>query len=88
MGSVINPSIFKAVYDKIVTEGQQSSSGFFLRGVYAAGQGKKHLELKDCFSRIRVVNGEVVATEFSNNTQRVRFLNKVRKLYCGEQISQ
>lgn len=83
MDTVINPSIFKAVYEKIVTEGQQSSSGFFLRGVYAAGRGNKLLELNDSFSRIRVVNGKVVATEFSNNTQRVRFLNKVRKLYHG-----
>jgi len=88
MGSVINPSIFNAVYEKIVNEGQQSSNGFFLRGVYAAAKGNKLLELNDCFSRIRVINGEVVATEFSNNTQRVRFLNKVRKLYLGEQASQ
>ena len=81
MGAIINPSIVKIVYEKIMKHGQPSQRGYFLKGVYAAGNDLQTAELSDRFSKICITRGNLVAGEFSDSTQRIKFLNKLRKLY-------
>ena len=84
MNTVINPSIFKAVYERILTEGKPSSHGFFLKGIYAFKKDDQQTELNDRFSRICAVDDKITDSEFASGAQRVRFLKKVRNLYSDE----
>ncbi|MAY42595.1 MAG: hypothetical protein CMI05_09855 [Oceanospirillaceae bacterium] len=84
MSAILNPSIVKTVYEKVLTEGHPSSNGFFLKGVYASGINNDVTELSDRFSKVRLANDEHVEGEFPDATQRVKFLNKIRKLHRNE----
>lgn len=81
MSAIINPSIVKTVYEKVLSEGQPSSSGYFLKGVYASPIDDEATELSDRFSKIRLANGQAVEGQFPDATQRIKFLNKIRKLH-------
>ncbi|WP_292950218.1 MULTISPECIES: hypothetical protein [unclassified Neptuniibacter] len=84
MSAILNPSIVKTVYEKVLTEGHPSNNGFFLKGVYASGINNDVTELSDRFSKVRLANDEHVEGEFPDATQRVKFLNKIRKLHRNE----
>ena len=56
MSAIINPSIVKTVYDKVLSEGRRSSNGYFFKGVYASCLEDRSRELSDRFSKIRLGN--------------------------------
>lgn len=84
MSAIINPSIVKTVYEKVLSEGHPSSSGYFLKGVYASCLDDSPPELSDRFSKIRLANDEAIEGEFPDASQRIKFLNKIRKLHQNE----
>ena len=81
MSAIINPSIVKTVYEKVLSEGHPSNNGYFLKGVYASCLEDSSQELSDRFSKIRLANDDAVEGEFLDATHRIKFLNKVRKLH-------
>lgn len=81
MSAIINPSTVKAVYEKVLAEGQPSSNGYFLKGIYASQLNEREAELSDRFSKIRLASDEAVEGEFSDAGQRIKFLNKIRRLH-------
>jgi hypothetical protein len=81
MNSVINPSIALDVHNRVLANGQPSREGYFLGGIYAAEDPEGYKQLSDCYSRIRLQDEEVVESEFSDHTQRLRFLRKIRRLH-------
>lgn len=81
MSAIINPSIVKSVYDKVLAEGRPASEGHFLQGVYAKGDGSQERELSDRFSKIKMEDNEVVESQFMDATQRIRFLRKIRRIH-------
>ena len=81
MNSVINPAVALDVHNRVLADGQPVRDGYFLGGIYAAEDPKGCKELKDCFSRIRLQGEEVVESAFSDSTQRLRFLRKIRRLH-------